>query len=55
MKLSHLEMLWDILITTNRIHYDHQLAYKFMRKMCDAVIQNKIELIAEDKLIEFIT
>lgn len=26
-----------------------------MRKMCDAVLQHKIELIAEDKLIEFIT
>lgn len=39
LKLQHLETLWDVLITKNKITLDHQFAYKFMRNVCDAVLK----------------
>jgi len=54
LKLAHLETLWDILITKNRVTHDHQFAYKFMRNVCDAVLKAQVALINENDLISFV-
>lgn len=53
LKVKHLQTLWECLIGGNKIHFDHQHMYKFMRRICDAVIKEKVPLIDEELLIKF--
>lgn len=53
LKLEHLELLWDLIISENLIVADQPILYKWLRTLCDAVLKSKVELMSQEDLIQF--